>query len=55
MSWIPSYGSKIHLLKGEIFGNMTSVCGIVLDRDPVDNPPENAKCKRCLKLYEAIK
>jgi len=54
MTWIPSYGGKIHILGTIRPGPMWSLCGISLARDAVENPPEDQKCKRCLKLHEAM-
>jgi len=52
MIWIPSFGSKYHIVTNAT-GFDWSLCGISLMKDPVENPPEDRKCKRCLKLYEA--
>ena len=54
MIWIQSYGSKYHILARQgIAGSTRSFCGINLTKEETKNPPEKAKCKRCLKLYEA--
>lgn len=50
--WIQSYGSKFHIVANK---GLTpwSLCGINLLKDPVENPPDNKKCKKCLMRWEA--
>lgn len=56
MAWIKSFGSKYHLAKGQLVPPMWSYCGVALIKDPEQagfEPPEDKKCKRCMKLCEA--
>lgn len=49
MQWVKSYGSKYHLAKEERIGHKWSYCGVVLLKDPVEDVPENDRCKICAK------
>jgi len=57
MTWIQSFGSKYHYANSidTSTGYATAICGIYLMKDPVDEPPENKKCKKCLKKLKETK
>jgi hypothetical protein len=47
--WIKSFGSRYHVV-GHVGLSKWSLCGINLMQDPVENPPEEKKCKKCLAM-----
>ncbi|MCK9571160.1 hypothetical protein M0R72_19580 [Candidatus Pacearchaeota archaeon] len=50
MTWIQSYGSKYHLVKFDGADFKWSWCGINLMKEPTEDPQEDKRCKKCVKL-----